>query len=244
MDDNKGVKEEEVKLPEESPATEQTTEEVKEPEAEVATEEQGTKTETEESNKGANQRIRELNQRAKDAEAKAQSLAERLAEISEPIGSQEQNVPSYPQYNEGEEISPERYQGDVNKTAAALVDIRIKQNNAINRIQNESLDAVRKYSQLDPENDNFDKELSDTVTEATEAYVRNNPYSASVGKFVDRLMKPYLGSVAKEVGKQTENIAKNVSDAALRPTSIRKGEKPASEKSIAELEQELGIVQS
>lgn len=244
MKDDKDVKEGEEKLPEEPSTLKETTEEVKEPEAEVATEEEGTETETAESGKGANQRIRELNQRAKDAEAKAQSLAERLAEITEPIGSQEQFVPQYPQYTEGEEISPERYQGDVNKTAGALVDLKIKQNNAINRINNESLDAVRKYGQLDPDNSDFDKELSDTVTEATEAYIRANPYSASVGKFVDRLMKPYLGSVAKEVGKQTENIAKQVSDASLRPTSVRKGEKPATEKSIAELEQELGIVQA
>jgi hypothetical protein len=231
--------------PTESPTVEQTTEEVEEPEIEVATEEEGTETETAESNKGAAHRIKELNQRAKAAEERAKSLADRLAEITEPIGSQEQYVPQYnPQVSEGETITPERYQADVARVADARVELKIKQNDAVNRINQESNDVIRKYSQLNPDSDDFDKELSETVTEATEAMVRQNPYSASVSKFVDRLMKPYQGSVAKEVGKVTENIAKQVSETALRPTSIRKQEKPASEKSIAELEQELGIVQA
>ncbi|MBU2346622.1 MAG: hypothetical protein KJ888_20725 [Gammaproteobacteria bacterium] len=258
MKKDKGVKEEEVKLPEEPPTSEETTEEVPEVaeetevETKVETEEETEPVETEpaESGKSANQRIRELNQQKKDAEDKAlqaeekvKSLSERLAEITEPIGLQEQEAPiQHPQYQPGQEISPEQLQKDVTATANAIVELRLKQNNAINRIGNESKDTVRKYSQLDPENENFDKELSETVTEATEAYVRSQPYTASVSKFVDRLMKPYLGSVTKEVGKATENIAKQVSETALRPTSVRKPEKEAMDKTIAELEQELGIV--
>ena len=242
MNEDSDVKEE--GLPVEPSTTEQPTEEVKELEAEVATEEERTETETAESNKGANQRIRELNQRTKVAEEKAQSLADRLAEITNPIGFQGQEPQYNPQVEAGQEISLEQYQSDVLRTADARVELKIQQNNAVNRIQNESLDVVRKYSQLDPENDNFDKELSETITEATENFVRKNPYTASVSKYVDKLMKPYLGSVAREVGKVTENIARQVSETALRPTSIHKGEKSANEKSIAELEQELGIVQA
>lgn len=242
MDDQtNGVKEEEVKLPEESPTTNQTTEDVNELEAEAATEEQGTETETAESNKGANQRIRELVRENK--ELKAKSLAEKLAEVTDPLGSQE-HAPFKPQVEPGQEITTEQYSQDVNKTAAAIVQLEIKQNNAINRIQNESEAVVRKYPQLDPENENFDKELSEAVTEATEAHVRSAPYSASVSKFVDKLMKPYLGSVAKEVEKVTVNVAKQVTETALKPTSVRRGEKSASEKSIAELEAELGVIQA
>lgn len=244
---DKDVKQEgEEKLPTDTSSVKETTEEVKVTKEEVATEPKETKTETAESNKGANQRIRELNQQKKVAEEKAKSLADRLAEITSPVGlKQEPQAPTYtPQAIPGAEISPEQYQADVLKTADARVELKIQQNNAINRITNESMEAIRKYSQLDPDSDNFDKELSDTVTEATEAYVRNAPYSASVKKFVDRLMKPYLGSVAKEVGKVTEKITKQVSETALRPTSIRKGEKSAKEKSIAELEAELGIIQT
>ncbi len=243
-EDNNDVKEEEVKLPEESSTTKETTEEEQVPDNQEATEDQGLESETAESNKGANQRIRELNQRTKDAEARAQSLADRLAEITEPVGSQGFNPQYTPQVQEGQEISPEQYQSDVVKTADALVDIKIKQNNAINRINNESSEVIRKYPQLDPDSSEFNKELSEAVTEATEAHVRNSPYSASVSKFVEKMMKPYQGAVSKEVEKVSENLARQVSESALRPTSIRKGEKTASEKSIAELRAELGVVQA
>jgi hypothetical protein len=57
-------------------------------------------------------------------------------------------------------------------------------------------------------------------------------------------MKPYKAAITREVGQATENIAKQVSETALRPTSVRKPEKAAGDKTLAELEQELGIVNS
>jgi len=258
MDKTLDVKEEEVKLPEEPSTSEETTEEVpevkEEPKVEDATETKEetkpTETETAES-KGANQRIRELNQRAKLAEEKAlqaeekiKSLSERLAEITEPIGLQGQQPPQVPQYTAGQEIPVEQLQNDFAQQANAIVELKLKQNDAVNRIRNESKDVEHKYSQLNPDSENFDKELSDMVTEATEAYVWKQPYTASVSKFVDKLMKPYLRSVSQEVGKVTENIAKQVSETALRPTSVRKEEKSAKDKTMAELEAELGIVNS
>ncbi len=233
-----------VQLPADSSPEEQTTEEVQVPVEEVATETTEEQDQTAESNKGANQRIRELNQRAKAAEEKAQSLADRLAEVTNPQGFQAPQVPYTPQYEPGSEISQEQYAGDVSRQASALVDLKIKQNDAVNRINNESLNAVRKYDQLDPKSPNFDKELSDTVTESVEAQVRLNPYSASPEKIVDRLMKHYTGAVTKEVGQVRENITKQVSQAALRPTSIQTVEKTAKDKTLKELEAELGVVQS
>lgn len=244
MDENQDVNTGEIVLPEEPSTLKQTTEDESQDAETEASDTKVLETETAESNKGANQRIRELNQQKKAAEARAQSLAEKLAELTEPIGLPNQQIQYTPQIEPGTEITPEQYQGDVAKNATALVDLKIAQNNATNRIRNESLDVVRKYPQLDPESDSFDRELSDAVTEATEAHVRNAPYTASVNKFVDRLMKPYLGAAAKEVGKVTENIAKQVSETALRPTSVRQPEKSATEKSMAELERDLGVVQS
>lgn len=221
----------------ETPVETESTEEVK-PEVE--------KTETEEdSKKGANQRIRELNERAKEAEAKAQSLADRLAEIT---GSVEPNAgfnqPYRPQVEPGAEISQEQYQQDVMRQADSLVTLRLKQQEAVNKINTEANDAVRKYPQLDPSSDSFDKELSDSVTEATEGHIKNNPYGAKVSQFVEKLMRPYQRAVNKEVGKVTENIAKQVSQTALRPTSVRQTEKAPEDMTIQELEDKLGIVQS
>lgn len=199
------------------------------------------KTETVEApKKGANQRIRELNEKAKQAEAKAQSLAERLEELT---GSVEP-TPYIPQVQPGAEISPEQYQSDVLKAADGLVTIRLKQSEAVNRINTEANEVLKAYPELDPDSDSFDKELSDSITEAVDAQVRANPYTTSVRKVVENMMKPYRRAVSKEVGKETENIARQVSQSALRPTSVRQQEKSLEDKTIAELEAEIGVVQS
>jgi hypothetical protein len=242
--------------PSESSTEEQTTGDVEEPETEVATEEKGTETETEENlKKGAAKRIKELNQRAKEAEAKAESLAEKLEKLtgasSSDMETYQPNIPSEPLFQPGEEIDAQELERrliareqKIIQNTNALITLRNRQNEAINRINSESSEAVRQYPELDPDSEHFNNELSDTVYEAVEAYVKANPYKASVKQFVAKLMKPYKGAVDKEVGKAQENIARQVSQAALRPTSVRKQEKQAEDKSIEELEKELGVYQA
>jgi hypothetical protein len=248
-EDQNDVKEEEVvETSETSSVEENPTEEVEESEEEVESTEE---TETEEpetetgdsTNKGANQRIRELNAKAKAAEEKAQSLAQRIEELtgsSEPQGYQ----PYTPSIEPGSEVSPEQYRQDVARQADSIVTLRLKQQEAIARMRSESAEAVRKYPELDPDSEAFNKDLSDTIFDATEAYVSKNPYSASVSSFVDRLMKPYQRAISTETGKASENLAKQVSQAALKPTSVRNEEKGVEDKTIAELEAEYGIVNS
>ena len=241
---------------EESPTTEETAGEAEFAEEEVATESTGEEAETEESpKKGAETRIKQLVKERDEERAKAKSFADRLAEISGQ-GANPQGQYQVPQQDEpivqpGEEIDvyelDKRIRDRENRLLQqmeARSELRNRQSEAVNRINSEAQKAITKYEQLNPESDNFDKELSDTVTEATEAYVRQSPYSASVEKFVDRLMKPYKEGVTREVGKERENIAKQVSQSALRPSSVRQQEKGDSEKSISELEAELGVVNS
>ena len=255
MDEPKGVKESgDETATEESPTQEQTAGEVEQPEVEVTAETEGETTETVESKKkGYEARVRELNARAKDAEAKAQSLADKLAELTSGSTTGELQIPQYnpqePLIAAGEEIDVNELNKRQSEREAKILqqmraeaELGRKQSEAIGRINNEALDSVRKYPELDPDSDSYNSELSETVTEAVEAYVKANPYSASVIKFVDKLMKPYKGAVTKEVGEVSENLAKQVSQSALKPTSIRKVEKTAREKTIEELEQELGIV--
>ena len=257
MDEPKGVKESgDETATEESPTQEQTAGEVEQPEVEVTAETEGETTETVESKKkGYEARVRELNARAKDAEAKAQSLAEKLAELTSGSTTGDFQIPQYnpqePLIAAGEEIDVNELNKRQSEREAKILqqmraeaELGRKQSEAIGRINNEALDSVRKYPELDPDSDSYNSELSETVTEAVEAYVKANPYSASVLKFVDKLMKPYKGAVTKEVGEASENLAKQVSQGALKPTSIRKVEKTAREKTIEELEQELGIVQT
>lgn len=225
----------------ESPTTEQTTGEVTEPAGE----------DTETVGKGASQRIRELNRRTKTAEAKAQSLEEKIAELTsseETESVDTQFNPQEPIVKDGEEIDGNELNRRISdrdnrllQTAEARFELKSKQNEAINRHRNETAEVLRDYPQLDPKSPEFDKELSETVTEAVEAKLKANPYNASVKGFVDKLMVPFNRAVAKAEGQVTENIAKQVSETALRPTSVRKSEKTAGDKTIAELEADLGI---
>jgi len=227
----------EEKIPEEAQAPE------------VETEGEGAET-GEGSKKGYSQRVRELNAKAKEAEARAReaeerakSLAEKLGELTgseEPLPLQ---GPYQPQVMPGEEISLDQYKQDVMRTADSLVQIRIKQQDAINRINNEANEVIKEYPQLDPDSKEFDQELSDSVTAAVEAQVRANPYKASPKQLVAKMMKPYKRAVTKQVGQVTENIAKQVSETATRPTGVASSEKKFEELSIKEMEEKLGVVQ-
>lgn len=230
---------------------EEVTEEVAETETEPTGEVEEEVTETGgQSKKGFSARVQELNSRAKEAEKRAQeaeeqaqSLAQRIAELtgsSEPQGYR----PYQPPIEPGTEYTPEQYQQHVAAAASSIVDLKLKQQSAIHRIQTETQEAVRVYPELDPSSESYDRELSESITEAVEAKVRANPYSANVKTYVDKLMKPYKRAVSKEVGRVSEKLATQVSQAATRPTSIKKSEKSLEEKSIAELERELGIYQS
>lgn len=183
--------------------------------------------------KGANARIGEL-------VGEVKSLKQRLAEITAPE-VQTPQMPN-PAINLDSEVTPEQYRQHVLQTASTMVDLKLKQSEAINRIDKESVDVMRAYPQLDPDSDLFDKELSETVSEAIEAQVRLNPYSASVKKFADKLMKPFVKAVSNGVAQEKETITRQVSESALRPTAVRKPEKTTEEMSIAELEAKLGIV--
>ena len=239
---------EEASISESSTEETKATEEVETPPEETESTEEvepaETQTETEEApKKGANARIRELNAKAKSAEEKAKGLEQQLAELTGSVEPQAPSAQYTPQVEAGVEITPEQYKEDVLKTAQTMVDLKIKQSEAVSRINNEANQVVQIYPQLDPDSDSYDKELSESVTEATLAYVKANPYTASPKKFVEKLMKPYLRAVTKEVGKATETIARQVSEAAARPTSVTtKGGKSDRDKSIAELEAEIGFI--
>lgn len=209
-----------------------------------------------ESKKGYSQRVRELVKERDTEKAKAQSLAEKMAELT---GSVEPQAgipqPSYtppesePIVAPGEELDAAELERRLQvreqrilQRADALATIRTKQQDAINRVNNEAVEAIRDYPELDPESDSFDEELSESVTEAVEAHVKANPYSASVKNVVGKLMKPYKRAVTKEVGKAKENLAKQVSQAALKPTSIKPKGKSVDDMSTDELEEKLGVV--
>lgn len=237
----------------ESPATE-TNESLPEetPEAEVSSTEEAETEETPSeddapsnrpSKKSAEYRIKELDARAKQAEERARSLADQVAELTGGVPSYG-DMPQYsPQVQPGTEVTPEQYQADVARVANSVVELRLQQQRNIDRINREAAEAISKYSQLNPESDNFNSKLSVSISKATLGFIKGNP-TASVKEYVDSLMEPYLSSVTKEVESSKETLARQVSQAAQRPTAIQKTEKSPEEMSIAELEAKLGVIQS
>lgn len=227
--------------PEEPKATEEAETQPVEPEATAEEHTEETEAEPEAPKKGAQARIRELARQKNSAEERAKSLEEKLAELTTPVGAAPQGQFT-PQIDPGQDVTPEQYREHVLGTASAMVDLKLKQSEAIHRINNEAAEVVRNYPQLDPSNEQFDQELSDAIYEATESYVRQNPYSASPKVFVEKLMKPYKRSVTKEVSKETANIAKQVAESATRPTSVSpKSGKSFDDMSLDELKDTLGV---
>jgi len=206
------------------------------------------------SKKGENQRVRQLVKERNTEREKSQSLTEKLEKLTgtteaQPMAEYQPEVAQKPIVSPGEEIDANELERRIQareantlRKADALAILRNKQSTAINRINKEASDSMTSYPELDPESDSFDEELSESVTEATAAYVKSDPYNASVKDFVGRMMRPYKRAVTREVGEATENLAKQVSEAALRPTATKPKEKSVDEKTMDELEEELGVV--
>ena len=192
-----------------------------------------------EGRKTAGSRIRELVDEKKTAEAKAEvaeAKAESLAEQVKRMTAQ-QPVPYQPTPDSGDELTLE----EVLRRSDALTQIRLAQQENIHRVQNEAIEAIKAYPELDPDSEVFDKDLSESVSQATLASIQSNP-TAPVRKFVDSLMKPYKKAVDKQAQGQADTITKQVSQQAMRPTQVQEQEKPFSELSIEEMKKKLGEV--
>lgn len=199
-----------------------------------------------ESKKGYSARVQELANAKKLAEQKAASLEQKLAELTGQVG--QGGVPPFqPPRQEivkpGEELTAEELNARLEEREQRffqMQELRLQQERALNRINQEAADVVRRYEQLNPDSDNFNPELSEWVTDTVTEVVKVNP-NVSVKKIVTGLMKPYQSQITKEVAATTENIAKQVSEAAIRPSQTKTVEKKFEDKTIEEMEAELGF---
>ena len=208
---------------------------------EISTEESETEGEPKKVS-GASKRIQGLVADKKKLEADKKSLAEQLEEMTSKFQTAPVEGTPPSRIQPDQEVSVEDYRQDVVKTADGLVQIRMNQQRLIDNINKEATEAIKSYPELDPDNkETFDRELSDSVAEATLAYVRVTP-QASVKKFVDKLMKPYKRSLEKRVGEDTEKVAKQVSEQALRPTQVEVKEKSLDDMTLKEIEKKVGVV--
>lgn len=249
------LKADESVLEEVSPASEENTDEVtgedllEKTESETPTESEGEEVETEsteteetegapkdENRKTAKSRIRELVNEKKEAEAKAESLADQVKKLTAYKPNNE-FLPEPQQQPEQTEITYE----ELMRRQDALVQIRLAQQENTHRVQQEALEAIKAYPELDPDSDSFDPELSESISQATLAKIQAEP-TAPVRKFVDGLMRPYKRSLERQASDQRATLTKQVTQQAMRPTQVQEQEKPFNELSIDEMEKKLGVV--
>jgi hypothetical protein len=232
---DEALKADESQIEVESPATEELPvtdqgEEVKQ----VSTETEVTEGAPKESNrKTADSRIRELVAEKKEAEAKAESLAEQVKKFTAP---QPQTYTPAPASEDGELTYEE-----LMRRQDALIQIRLAQQDNIHRVQSEATEAIKAYPELDPESDSFDSELSEAISKATLSHIQANP-TAPVREFVTSLMKPYKRAVERQAAGQAEALTKQASQQAMRPTQVQEQEKPFSELSLDEMRAKLEVV--
>ena len=200
--------------------------------------------------KGYSARVRELNQRAREAEEKAQSLSEKLAALTQgvPEGAPQMptNQPLPPLVKEGEELTYEEINRrqlqrdeELLKRATQVTNLQTQQALAIERINREARELTRKYEELNPQSEAFDRELSDTLTEAAEAYVRANP-TKSLEEFVDKQMRLHKRAVSKEVKAEQAEVTRQQGQSAIRPSTAKTAEKKFEDMTIEEMEAKLG----
>lgn len=205
----------------------------------------------EESKKGYSARVREVVNEANQAKAEAESLRAKLAALTSQVGQQTpyvSNEPLKPLVNPGEEVTIEELnkrqqerETQLLQKASQMSQLQAQQALAIERINREARDLTRKYAELDPQSDNFDKELSNVVTEAAEAYVRANP-TKSLEEFVDKQMKLHTRAATREVKAEQAEVTKQQSQTAIRPSTAKPEEKKFEDLTLKEMEDQLGFV--
>lgn len=199
--------------------------------------------------KGYTARVSEAVNRAKQAEQEARSLRAKLAEVTGQQG-QMADLPPYqplkPLINPGEEVTIEEINQrqflrdqELLQRAAQMSSLQAQQAMAIDRVNREARELTKKYAELDPNSDSWNPELSETVVEAAEAYVRANP-TRSLEEFVDKQMRLYKRAATREAKAEQAEISRQSSQSAIRPTTTKPVDKKFEELSIEEMEAKLG----
>lgn len=197
-----------------------------------------TETEGEKKVTGAEKRIHKLVDERDQYKQQAQSLSEKLAELTAgakaPADISPTNQPTNGESQGGErELTIEDL-----RTIARL---EVEKERTIGRINSEAKEAQAKHPELDPSSDLFDADINEAVTTAVELEIRANP-TKSVKELTERYMRPYRKAAEKAVGEQQKTLAKQASEGALRPANVKPTAKSLADKSIEELEAELEVV--
>jgi len=219
--------------PSETNAPEVTSDEVQPEKTDQSTEPQGTEGEKKVS--GAEKRIHKLVDERDQARQQAESLSAKLAELTATAQSQ-------PGYTPTNQPPVGESQGELTiDDLRTIARLEVEKERTINRINLEASEAQRAHPELDPNSDKFDPDINEAVTTAVHLEIRNNP-SLSVKTLTEKYMKPYRKVAERAIGQEKATITRQVSEEALRPSSVKPVNKSFAEKSIEEMEKELTIV--
>lgn len=190
--------------------------------------------------KGAQSRIRELS-------GEVRSLKDRIAELTSPAGLDNSQLPYLPQNQpisnaEDGSIDPTEFKRQVLHEANQMIDFRTRQVATIERINRETAEVVSKFSELDPESEHFDKDLSEAIYDAVEAKVKADP-TASVKDFVTKQMRIFKREAQREEAQTAAQITKQAAQSAIRPTQNKPVDTRFEDLSIEEMRQKLGYAQ-
>lgn len=187
---------------------------------------------------GAEKRIHKLVDERDQARQEAQDLSSKLAELT----AQATTSPGYNPTNQpsnGESQGGERELTiDDLRTIARL---EVEKERTINRINLEASEAQKIHPELDKDSDKFDPDINEAVTSAVWLEVQRDP-SQSVKKLTEKYMKPYRKAAERAVGEEKKVLTQQVNDEVLRPSNVKPVNKSFAEKSLEEMEAELGFV--
>lgn len=212
----------EVNTPQVSP-TEETTPDVapeSSPEEVVMEETSEVSNEAPEQSDRAKNRFQDLANKVKEKDAELNSLREQLGK-NKPGDFLDEDTPSYEPASD-KEITFEDYQKHVMSAADNLVKQRMKQYvEQSERIQNfeKGVNALEsKYPELNPDSENYDDNLSDTITKLYQKSSKANP-DLNVVDFVDSVMNLRTSGMKKGQETASAALAKQEASQAVTPSS-------------------------
>ena len=163
------------------------------------------------------------------AERRISELSSKIKELETQLGEQNQLATSlnkaavdptsikFPDYSQMSEITPDQLKADIIKTAEQIVDLkmtaagtaleqRLTTGQAVEKSATAIEAAINKYPALNPNSDDYDKDLDVEITDAYAAVLQRDP-SYSFTKFIkpfERILEPSDTTDAKASTSKTE----------------------------------------
>lgn len=185
------------------------------------------------------------------AERRIRDLVDENKRLKEQQGQQFQQFqqPPVPSIEPGAELTPEQYQQHLVQAADSIAQVRVQQQleqyKAEANLDRDVEVLPKQYPELDENSPEYNPVLIEKIESAYKARAFNNGSLNPSVRLAD-VAKDFV-DVARAAAKQSTTemknaVAKTADTTAVRPGAGVRQEKDASEMSIEELEQKLGVI--